>query len=334
MAVPTRAVRDANGVARREIANGSNDDDASIRARGEIGSVVARDRLASAGSVVARLRHRLPLALPRLSVMVRAVEEGNERAARGFVLGGAGVALEVKRTAVHGGERPAEPSPRVPRIDESLPRHRVLREPLERVARVGPKLDGARVDVRAAQEGVESIRGPPRGGVVEGFGVEEAMVGREGGFGTRGGVDGDVCGEGDVADGERARGSRALGGVDDEASDVGAERVARGEHARGWDSEDDRAGGDGTEGDEAATDGAAPPDADVRMHLAAPCRAKASRERRPRLALFLFGGSGGARPHGGQLDVGGGAVSRGKRLSLALGGHGQGAARRGRGTGG
>ena len=86
--------------------------------------------------------------------------------------------------------------------------------------------------------------------------------------------------------------------------------------------------GDGTEGDEAATDGGAPPDADVRMHLAAPCRAKASRERRPRLALFLFGGSGGARPHGDKLDVGRGAVSRGKRLSLALGGHGQGFARR------
>ena len=266
--------------------------------------------------------------------MVRAVEEGYERAAGGLVLDGARVASEMKRTAVHGDERSPEPSPRVVRIDESLARHGVLSEPLERVARVGSKSDGARVDVRAGQEGVESFGRPPRGGVVEGFGVEEAMVGREGGVGTRGGVDGDVGGEGDVAEGDRARGPRARGGVDDEASDVGAERVARGERARGRDAEDDRAGGDGTEGDEAATDGAAPPDADVRMHLAAPCRAKASRERRPRLALFLFGGSGGARPHGGQLDVGGGAVSRGKRLSLALGGHGQGAARRGRGTGG
>ena len=266
--------------------------------------------------------------------MVRAVEEGNERAARGFVLGGAGVALEVKRTAVHGGERPAEPSPRVPRIDESLSRHRVLREPLERVERVGPKLDGARVDVRAAQEGVESFRGPPRRGVVEGFGVEEAMVGREGGFGTRGGVDGDVCGEGDVADGERARG-RARSAASTTRRPTSERSASRAESIHeGGIPEDDRAGGDGTEGDEAATDGAAPPDADVRMHLAAPCRAKASRERRPRLALFLFGGSGGARPHGGQLDVGRGAVSRGKRLSLALGGHGQGFARRGRGTGG
>ena len=64
VAVSTRAVRDANGVARREIANGSNSDGAAVRIL-----VWIRTR-------VARLRDRLPLALPRFPVMVRAVEEG------------------------------------------------------------------------------------------------------------------------------------------------------------------------------------------------------------------------------------------------------------------
>ena len=190
----------------------------------------------------------------------------------------------MKRTAVHGDERSPEPSPRV-RADRRGPSLAMASlASLSNASRASVRSPTARgwtcVPVRRASS--RSGRPPRRG--------SRRRFRRRGGDGRarRGSRDAWRRGRrrgrrGRRRRGGRARGPRARGGVDDEASDVGAERVARGERARGRDAEDDRAGGDGTEGDEAATDSAAPPHADVGMHLAAPRRARASRERRPRL---------------------------------------------------